>query len=503
VTRPNIEGVRLVDPAVGSAIASHQTDQAQQLAQQRAAEALSDLAIARLAAGSVQGAIDQLRSALQIEPSSQLAFHNLTAIRLAHGLVRAEGLFEIQPHLARLWDTLPWAGQYRSLLYMPHFVNLEFVMGRCNLNCRMCIGSSARDNGKLEYMTAENFCRLLQAAPTIQGVTLSSGDSEPLLHPQFVEIVEAAKQHRIRLDVFTNGLPLTAAKCRTIVGSQVVTMVNFSLDAATGETFRRIRGADFEQVLKKIRMFQEMKAETGSALPRLSISFVAMADNVHELPAFVRLGKELGAVRVYVEDLIGWDVPDSPNRPATDHPQCADFIREARQLAEQSGVLLTLPARLRDETPTDAGSGPAESAPGEPAESGRVHRCGWINGIWVQRDGQIDPCCMVHNVADMGSIQDGPLLDNPKFCRVKDLLLQGKVFRPCLDQRMCVYVQQHKAAGTEPPVITEAELEKLGVAAKPASNCSICSTEALAAVASPDAAAEPSHADSLPVINGV
>ncbi len=74
---------------------------------------------------------------------------------------------------------------------MPKFLNLEFVKGKCNLKCRMCIGTNAPGHpNTLTYMKPDDFRRTLAAAPTISAVTLSSGDSDPLLHPKFDEIID-------------------------------------------------------------------------------------------------------------------------------------------------------------------------------------------------------------------------------------------------------------------------------------------------------------------------
>jgi len=46
----------------------------------------------------------------------------------------------------------------------------------------------------------------------------------------------------------------------------------------------------------------------------------------------------------------------------------------------------------------------------------------------------------------MGNIYDGPLLENPKFVRVKSLLLTGKVFEPAF-----VETAVTTSAGNKPP----------------------------------------------------
>ncbi|HVP10263.1 MAG TPA: radical SAM protein, partial [Phycisphaerae bacterium] len=450
---------------VRAAIAGNQIGRAQGIAAQRAVAALSDLAVAQLAAGRLEDAITQMEQVLRFQPASQHAFHNFAAILLAHGLLRGTALENLQNHLARCWNSQRWARDYQNVLCAPRFLNLEFVSGKCNLRCRMCVGGHGKSApGQLEYMSCEEFDRMLAAVPTVSGLTLSSGDSEPLLHPQFEQIIEVAERHHVFLNVYTNGHPLNARKARKIVQSGVVSMVNFSLDAATPETYRRIRGEDFNRVIQKIEMLCSMIKEAGAEQPLVSFSFVAMADNIAELPAFVGLAHRLGAGRVYVEQLIGWNEADSVNRPATDHPQCSELVREATECAAQLGVRLELPGRLRvGREPETASPAPTSAALESAARSTRLmHHCGWLNGVWVQRDGRFDPCCLIHGVADLGNVKDGPILKNRKYAGVKGLLLDGSVFAECADQRACQFVQQQKAAGIPLRVIPKEQLDGLG-----------------------------------------
>ncbi len=444
----------IVDPRIRERLNAERGDEAFDLATRQIAEGLSDLAVVEAACGRLEPALDKLQDAVKACPDSQTAFHNLIATLLQHRLFKSDNFDAISRHMTHYWDTCEWLSQYRRLINMPTFLNLEFVRGKCNLRCRMCTGIHAEDHPKqLSYVSVDEFRTILAAAPTITGVTLSSGDSDPLLHPGFDRIVEAARDADVLLDLYTNGHALSARTCRKIVETQAVSMINFSIDAATPETYRKIRGADLGRLIRKIEMLGAMKAEGGGARPMIEVSLTAMADTIQELPGFVRLGARLGAERVFVGDLIGWLDDDGPNRVATEHPQCFEFVAEAQRLASEADVDLVLPERLL----ADA------HAPGDapPAGSRRLTVCGWISGVWVCQDGRLDPCCTVHGVADMGNIHDGPILENDKYARVKDLLRSGKVFERCLEQRGCEYIQQRRAEGTTPDVISREELGDL------------------------------------------
>lgn len=457
--------VCIVDQRIREAMAAGRSNEARQLALRRASEALSDLAMTTLVGDDSEQTFRQLQVAQTLNPTGHLVLHNLVAALLTKKLLRAANLRSVQQQLLHLGPEWPWARKYSSLLYAPMFMNVEFVAGRCNLACRMCVGGGGGAAGRFEYMPPEDFRQALIAAPTVSAVTLSSGDSDPLLHPDFEKIIEIAAEQGVYLSVYTNGLPLASRKCRKIVESRTVSAFNFSIDAATPETYRAIRGEDLHRVLNKIDMLRSMKAELGVDVPSVSLSFVAMADNISELPQFVELAQRCGANRVYVEDLIGWNDSDGPNRPANDNPRCAEFVRQALDLAAQMKLRLVLPGRLRPPPRDDIAAQPAnapdaqDSPPdGAAAPSPRLKCCSWLGGVWVQKNGRFDPCCLLHDVVDMGGVQDGPALKNEKFCRVKDLLLAGMVLPECVDQRACEYVQQRLAAGVALRVATADQL---------------------------------------------
>ncbi len=458
-----------------NAIKAERPADAVRIAEPRAATAICDLAAAHAAAGNVAAAVRLLRETVELLPGNQAVFHNLVAVLLRENRFRGEQVRGLLRHMMRNWDANPWLAKYRNLLFTPVFLNVEFVSGKCNLKCRMCVGTqSAEYPNRLRSLAAEDFRRTLVSVPTIDRVVLSSGDSEPLLHPELDTILDIARAQGVHLDIFTNGHPLGAKTCRKMVETQIVAMLNVSIDAATPETYRRVRGASMERLLGKLEMLCAMKREMKRELPWLSFSFVAMADTIHELPGFVRLAQRFGAGRVFVEDLIGWDGKGSENHPATENPRWAEHVEEAAALAAEAKVLLQLPERLRRRPdasvlPTEATAGtvaPPDAAEG-PGAGERWAHCSWLNGAYVDSDGAMDPCCLIHGVADMGSVREGPVLANEKYLRVKRLLQAGKVFPECRNQRMCAYVQQQIAAGKELRIMSPAELADVRPARPP------------------------------------
>lgn len=524
-----LEHYSLANNDIARLLADRDTQQADRLARRQLSEALCDWAGTLLIRKELDRAVVTLQDALNACPENRRAFHNLVGTMLSRRQLRGDAFLGILRFMAQ--NSFAWIKEYREISLLPHFVNLEVIRGKCNLKCRMCLGTNSPNHpDKLDYMTAEQFRDMLAAAPTTKGVTLSSGDSDPLLHPQFGRIIEVASEFGILLDMFTNGQPLSPRTARQMVESGVMQMINFSIDAATQETYSRIRGDDLARLRSKIDMLTVLKREMGKTQPWLSFSFVAMLDNIHELPDFVSMAQSHGALRVFVEDLIGWDAETSGNVVATDHPNWRAFVQEARTRAAEAKITLTLPERfiagLNSPRDTAAATAPGCHRPTQPcgsklkagnataqfdgsameqanipesaratdaaatkdSASTRHPACTWLNGVMVGRSGRIDPCCLLQNVADMGTTADGPLHLNRKYMRVKTLLADGKVFEGCSNQRMCQYVQQQHAAGIPLRIITRDELGELYIPPAAAT----CATEPT----------PPENSVSLPVLTG-
>lgn len=137
---------------------------------------------------------------------------------------------------------------------------------RCQNNCNFCMYADYRqNNAMLELGAYEDLLEDLKAMGT-KSITFTGG-GEPLTNPDFDRMVLLAKDADFKIGLITNGILLD-----TIATADLFEFVRVSLDAATSETYRKIKGNGyFERVLDNIETFQ-----TG-------ISFVVCPDNEHEV----------------------------------------------------------------------------------------------------------------------------------------------------------------------------------------------------------------------------
>jgi MoaA/NifB/PqqE/SkfB family radical SAM enzyme len=283
---------------------------------------------------------------------------------------------------------------------LPPFLQIEPV-GQCNLRCQMCSIPFRQDGppyGPPAFMPFETFVNLLDQFPGARELQLQ-GLGEPMMHPRFFEMVAHAAQKGLIVSTNTNLTLLNPQRAERCVSSGL-DMLHVSLDAATAETYERIRvRAHFERVLANLQLLLETRRRLGSARPGVRIVAVAMRQSLHELPALVRLAARFGIAEVFVQHLCHeYGESNLPPRYLPmrsfvqeqtlldeDPARVAEHFAAAQAAARALGVQLRLPSTtLRPRRP---GAG----TPG----AGRP-RCDWPwRGAYVDFRGHALPCCMV------------------------------------------------------------------------------------------------------------
>jgi MoaA/NifB/PqqE/SkfB family radical SAM enzyme len=382
------------------------------------------------------------------------------------GTLREDRLRAMKQVVMKYTDVIPWMREFLWLIYMPEFFNIGVVDGACNCDCRMC---SAGRGLPFQYWTIEKMETALRHAPTVSRITLSAVNSEPLLNPDLCAIIRLCAARRCGIDFYTNGLALNDETAHVIVRDGAVSMMNFSMDAATEHTYRTIRRRSLARVRANIEKLVELKRKTGARRPHISISLVEMSDNIEELPDLVDYAASVGAFRVFVEALIN---PNPENHSATENPDWPDAVREAKIRAARHRIRLELQLKLTPPPLPNTAGAPEPETPAPPPESALAPAsacskaephsktepasdqsnlppwkhpwCTWLDSAWVSIKGDLAPCCIVFDVP-MGNILDGPLQDNKLYIVQKMKLHTGNIFPSCLKHAdVCAFLSERK-----------------------------------------------------------
>lgn len=216
-----------------------------------------------------------------------------------------------------------------------------------------------------------------------------------MLLPQFVDQFKAAADCGCRLRFQTNGQLLTPALSAKLLSCEAWERLDISTDAVSPELYDRIReGGSFGRLHENLLAFKHLRGD--KANPVLNIEFVAMRQNIHELPALVEFAAAVGAASVLVTEL--FELPTNPGQTLAGDPDTLrPWVLRAREVAGDVGVRLDLQpseaAAIGQSTPWAACGG---------AEDGKC-RTPW-HVAFVRPDGGVQPCCRIQE--SMGSLKE-------------------------------------------------------------------------------------------------
>lgn len=201
------------------------------------------------------------------------------------------------------------------------------VTTRCNLRCAMCVKQTPGNGVGDGDMSEAVFRRLLPAFQHLDALVLN-GVGEPLMHPQFEDLVRLARRN-MREDAWlgfqTNGLLLTPARA-TALAAAGADRICLSVDSAAPKTFRKLRaGGELDDVRNAFGALAEAGRHGGNPNFRAGAEVVVLRDTVEGLPDVVRWAAGQGARFVLVTHMMPY-VRGMAKRVA--HPPFSDATLE-------------------------------------------------------------------------------------------------------------------------------------------------------------------------------
>jgi MoaA/NifB/PqqE/SkfB family radical SAM enzyme len=212
---------------------------------------------------------------------------------------------------------------------------------RCNLLCTTC-PRTFEDLEPPADMSWELFTSIVDQFPRIARVVLH-GVGEPMMVRALPRMIRYLKDRGVYVLFNTNGTLLTQRAGRQLIDAGLEEL-RISLDAATPETFALVRGRDlFARILRNVRAFTTLQSELQSRTPRVSLWLTGLKETLAELPAFVRLARDIGVFEVYLQRLVYFPEGQGLARPESalfEQVNAAEegLIHEAEQLAQSLGI---------------------------------------------------------------------------------------------------------------------------------------------------------------------
>jgi radical SAM protein with 4Fe4S-binding SPASM domain len=158
--------------------------------------------------------------------------------------------------------------------------------------------------GSRGFMSMSIFKKVIDEISIHKNITLVPFfRGEPLLHPDFTEMMTYSKINRISpIQLTTNATMLTEDIARTLIDIEL-DFISFSVDSVDNDMYNKIRkGSDLQEVIKNIEMFCDLKKKRCRSKPEIQVSVVKTENTVDRLDDFITFWQErVDRVRVYEE----------------------------------------------------------------------------------------------------------------------------------------------------------------------------------------------------------
>ena len=209
---------------------------------------------------------------------------------------------------------------------------------RCNELCVTCPRTFTTREPEAD-LTRERFVRILDQFPDVERVVLH-GLGEPLLARDLPDMVAEANRRGARVLFNTNALALHRRLAEQLVAAGLDEL-RVSMDAANARTYREVRGVDgFDRALRRTAEFCAMLRQLKAERPRVSLVFMAMRENVAELPSVIGRAGEMGVHAVVVQRLVYFGEGLAVEGQSLMGEDLTDLMTRCREAAERAGVQL-------------------------------------------------------------------------------------------------------------------------------------------------------------------
>jgi len=232
-------------------------------------------------------------------------------------------------------------------------------------------------------------------------------NGEPLLSPNFPEMVETSGKYSFLPKIFTNGLLLDEKKMQLLVSNGV--FVNISIDGGTEIAYDGVRGkGNFKKLIPKLKRLVEIGGDGSNDRFHLRLAVTLGMHNIQEAPKIVRLAGELGIEDVMFGCL---DLGIYHDKHLTSDPDKSAFYLElARKEADDLRIRFSCPKKIGPRVIEDHHNwydfdldidryAPFLLEDNNPYQG----RCSypWIESV-IRSDGKVLSCCQKHHY--MGDI---------------------------------------------------------------------------------------------------
>jgi MoaA/NifB/PqqE/SkfB family radical SAM enzyme len=295
---------------------------------------------------------------------------------------------------------------------MPKVLWIELT-SKCPFDCVFCTRRVRFGAGKnLDFQVYEKLIRELDA-PDFIGLNYSG---ESIYYPRLLEAIALAKATGAYTEIVTAFSTISSSLLREMIESGLDRLA-ISLHTLDPNQYQKIyRLGSVEQLKRRIDEFLEIKSALGQQTPRLDFCFVAMQENLNQLPAIAEYAKEVGVPEIFIHPIIGRHLIPKDFSIELSANQLRDGFKDAlrktiSQVRESHSDLALTVLNPDLEMNPQLGHAPAYYAPKLPTPA-RIHTCDQspFESVHILAGGNVVVCEVLDEIS-LGNLHQQSLRD--------------------------------------------------------------------------------------------
>jgi MoaA/NifB/PqqE/SkfB family radical SAM enzyme len=274
---------------------------------------------------------------------------------------------------------------------LPTQVYIE-VTNRCNSRCISCplTFDQFTNFEPKNNLSLDDFHRIVDQFPQLERAVLH-GVGEPLLNKDLSSFVDDLKKQNVKVIFNTNAILLDEVHGDALVNAGLDEL-RVSLDAVTPELYKLLRGVNrFQRVTGNLQQF--IKRHGGSSKPKLSLWWVAMQSNLHQLPDFVRYAAQIGIQEIHMQRLVYFGDGNVNGKDTTMRAEQSLYSVLEQKQADLINECEILASTLGLEFDASGNTSPSESMAIKEMNPWQACARPW-SLMYITANGNALPCCI-------------------------------------------------------------------------------------------------------------
>lgn len=173
---------------------------------------------------------------------------------------------------------------YRLQPY-PQYLEAE-VTSKCPLRCVMC-ERQYWDEPNYPDWSMDQFKYVIDQFPDLKWCALNP-IAEQFMNPHFFDMMKYLDDRHVCQELYDTTFTLKPEDMKKLVDLKSLMFMKFSHDAATPETYEKIRvGSNWDKVVRNIKALDKYKRQEGRYFPQIGFHYIIMKQNIHEAEMFL------------------------------------------------------------------------------------------------------------------------------------------------------------------------------------------------------------------------